>query len=420
MIVEFVAQIVPFYFSLFTVYLQIMVPEIRKKYNAEFTQEKYESFIKDLNEYLGIPVEFRVAETPIFIGREFKDEILKASNEITAYLMSDEYKSLSMNAIPKGMEVPNDPGFPAMLALDFAICKDESGNFIPQLIELQGFSSLFFYELLQNHMYRKHFDINERYGGLFNIHKPDEYVDILKKVVIGDSKPENVILLEIEPEKQKTRIDFECCNKFIGVKPVCLTKVTKEGKDLFYDNNGKKTKIERIYNRVIFDELARRGDLKLNFSLQDDLNLTWLPHPNWFFRISKYSLPFLKNKYVPETRFLSDVKAYSDDLENYILKPLFSFAGTGVIFDVTKETLDNIPDSEKKNFVLQKKINYEPVIETPDQPAKAELRLLFVHKECKPYLVNNLVRLSKGKMMGVDFNKEKTWVGSSLAYFEHL
>ncbi|MCC7159259.1 MAG: hypothetical protein IT281_06955 [Ignavibacteria bacterium] len=183
-------------------------------------------------------------------------------------------------------------------------------------------------------------------------------------------------------------------------------------------NNGEKTRIERIYNRVIFDELSKRTDLKLNFSFHDELNVKWVPHPNWFFRISKFSLPFLKNKYVPETKFLSDVKDYPSDLENYVLKPLFSFAGAGVVFDVTKEILDGITDGS--NYILQKKINYEPVIETPDQPAKAELRLLFVHNNGKPYLVNNLVRLSKGKMMGVDFNKEKTWVGSSLAYFEHL
>ncbi len=395
-----------------------MVPEIRKKYNAEFTEEKYHAFVNDLNSYLGIPIEFRVAETPIFIGREFKDEILKAVDEITSYLMGDEYRKISMNAIPEGLEVPNDPGYTAMLAIDFAICKDENGKLIPKLIELQGFSSLFFYELLQNLMYRRHFQIDERYGGLFNIHKPDEYLDILKQVVIGDKNPENVILLEIEPEKQKTRIDFECCRKFIGVKPVCLTEVIKEGKDLYYFNDGKKTKIERIYNRVIFDELERRKDLKFNFSFQDELNVEWLPHPNWFYRISKYSLPFLKNKYVPETNFLSDIDAYPDDLENYVLKPLFSFAGVGVVFDVTEEILDKIEDPT--NYILQRKINYEPVIETPDTPAKAELRLLFVHKDGKPYLVNNLVRLSKGKMMGVDFNKEKTWVGSSLAYFEHL
>lgn len=395
-----------------------MVPEIREKYNTEFTQKKYEAFVKDLNTTYDFPIDFRIAETPIFIGKEFKNEILNAVDEITSYLMSDDYKNLSLRAIPKGMEVPNDPGYPAMMAIDFAICKDEKGNFIPQLIELQGFSSLFFFELLQNFMFRKYFEIDERYGGLFSIHKPDEYLDILKRVIAGDSHPDNVILLEIEPEKQKTRIDFDCCNTYLGVKPVCLTKITKEGKELFYDNNGVKTKIERIYNRVIFDELNRRTDLKFNFSFQDELDVVWIPHPNWFYRISKFSLPFLKNKYVPETKFLSDIGTYPNDLENYVLKPLFSFAGAGVVFDVTNEILDSIKD--RTNYILQKKINYEPAIKTPDQPAKAELRLLFVHNDGKPYLVNNLVRLSKGKMMGVDFNKEKTWVGSSLAYFEHL
>ncbi|MCI0448817.1 MAG: hypothetical protein L0Y79_03405 [Chlorobi bacterium] len=395
-----------------------MVPEIRKKYNSEFTDEKFLAFLDDLNSSFGFKIDFRIAETPIFIGKEFKNEILKAVGEITGYLTSDDYKKLSLNAIPQGNQVPNDPGYTDMIALDFAICKDEKGNFIPQLIELQGFSSLFFYELLQNAMYRKHFDIPERFGGLFGIHKPEEYIEVLRSVIVGDSNPENVILLEIEPEKQKTRIDFECCYKFIGVKPVCLTKVKKEGKDLFYESNGRKIKIERIYNRVIFDELNRREDLNFNFSFFDELNIKWIPHPNWFFRISKYTLPFLKSKYVPDTNFLSDFDSFPDDLENYVLKPLFSFAGVGVQYDVTKEVLDKIND--RQNYILQRKIIYEPVIETPDVPAKAELRLLFVHNDGKPYLINNLVRLSKGKMMGVDFNKEKTWVGSSLAYFEHL
>ncbi|HJY64469.1 MAG TPA: hypothetical protein VJ455_09965 [Ignavibacteria bacterium] len=396
-----------------------MIPEIRKKFNSEWSEEKYKKFLNDLNNYFGFEIGFRVAETPIFISKELKEDILNAVKVITDYLWSDDYKKISLNAIPAGLDVPNDPGYPAMLALDFAICKDLSGNFIPQLIELQGFSSLFFYELLQNKMYRTHFNIPSNFGGLFNIQNPEGYVGVLRDTIVGDLNPENVILLEIEPEKQKTRIDFACAEKFIGIKPVCLTKVIKEGKDLFYEREGKKTKIERIYNRVIFDELHKRKDLKYEFDFHDELNVEWLPHPNWFYRISKYSLPFFKNKYVPETKFLNDFDSYPTELENYVLKPLFSFAGVGVKYDVTKQILDAIPNNDRHNYILQKKIIYEPIIETPDTPAKAELRLMFVHKDKKPYLINNLVRLSKGKMMGVDFNKDKTWVGSSLAYFEY-
>jgi hypothetical protein len=396
-----------------------MIPGIRKKFNSQWSEEKYKKLLYDLNNYFGFAIGFRIAETPIFISSELKAEILNAVEVITSYLWSDEYKALSLKAIPPGLEVPNDPGYPAMLALDFAICKDDSGKFIPQLIELQGFSSLFFYELLQNKMYRTHYNIPSNFGGLFNIQNPEGYVEVLRDTIAGGLNPENVILLEIEPEKQKTRIDFACAEKFIGVRPVCLTEVTKEGRNLFYQRDGKKTRIERIYNRVIFDELHRRKDIKLNFDFHDELNIEWIPHPNWFYRISKYSLPFLKNKYVPETQFLSGIDNIPDDPGNYVLKPLFSFAGAGVKYDLTRQIIDEIPAERRHNYILQKKINYEPVIETPDIPAKAELRLLFVHQNKKPFLINNLVRLSKGKMMGVDFNKDKTWVGSSLAYFEY-
>ncbi len=317
--------------------------------------------------------------------------------------------------MPKQLAVPNEDDHPALLAIDFAICKDDDGNFIPQLIELQGFASLYCYQELLDATMRKNFDIDGNLESHFNGLSRETYLTKVRETIVGDSDPENVILLEIEPEKQKTAIDFFCTEKYIGVKPVCLTKIIKEGKKLYYDNNGKKTPIDRIYNRVIYDELSKRKDLNYGFRFTEELDVKWIAHPNWFFKISKYSMPFLKNKYVPPTEFLSDIKEYPSDLENYVLKPLYSFAGAGVLFDVKKEELDAIED--KSNYILQRKVNYEPSIVTPDIPAKAELRLLYVWED-KPLLVNNLVRLSKGKMMGVDFNKDKSWVGSSIAYYE--
>ena len=387
-----------------------------KKYNFEFSEEKYNKFLKDLDSVHGLHIDFRIGESPVFLPKSFKDELIKASEEIIDYIWTDEYQKISLNAIPKGMNVLGDPGFPHMLALDYAICKDAAGNLIPQLIELQGFPSLFYYQELLNIKFHEHFDIPENVTNYFGGLDHESYIQLLKDVIVGNSNPENVILLEIEPEKQKTRIDFVCTKHWLGIDYVCITDVIKEEKNLYYNKNGKKTKIDKIYNRVIFDELLKRTDIKHNFSFNDELDVEWIPHPNWFFRISKFTLPYLKNKYVPETKFLSDFKEYPDDLENYILKPLFSFAGAGVKFDVTKEALESIED--KSNYILQKKIEYVPVIETFDIPAKAELRLLFVHRNGKPRLINNLVRLSKGKMMGVDFNKDKTWVGSSIAYFE--
>lgn len=392
-----------------------MIPELRKKFNSEFTEAKYKKLLSDLDSEFGIKIEFRIAETPIFLPDELLKEIQNASDEIVTALQTDAFKEYSKSALPAQLAVPNEDSHPALLAIDFAICKDENGKFIPQLIELQGFASLYCYQELLNEKVRKNFDIGSDLKSHFNGYDGESYLKKFKEIILGGSNPENVVMLEIEPEKQKTYIDFLCTEKFIGVKPVCLTKIIREGKKLFYENNGKKIPIERIYNRVIHDELAKRKDIKYNFRFTEELDVKWIAHPNWFFKISKYSIPFLKNKYVPPAEFLSELKEYPADLENYILKPLFSFAGVGVIFDVKKELLDSIKD--KSNYILQKKVNYEPSIETPDVPAKAEIRLLYVWDD-KPVLINNLVRLSKGKMMGVDFNKDKTWVGSSIAYYK--
>ena len=239
---------------------------------------------------------------------------------------------------------------------------------------------------------------------------------MFQETLLNNSDPENVILLEIEPDKQKTKIDFFLTEEYTGVKSVCVTDIIKRGKKLYYKSDGKDIRIERIYNRVIFDELLRK-DLNLDFSFSDELDITWVGHPNWFYKISKFSLPQIKSKYSPDCYYLSDLEKYPDDLENYVLKPLFSFAGSGVVIDINKEMLDKIND--KFNYILQKKVEYVPLIQTPEGKAKAAIRMMYIWDE-KPILVNNLLRTSKGKMMGVDFNKNQTWIGSNTIFHPNL
>jgi uncharacterized protein (UPF0248 family) len=390
-----------------------MIKEFRDKYNSEFRQETYEKFIKYLNDLCGHKIEFRIAETPIFVPDQLFNEIIQASEELTSVIPTKEFKDYTENAIPPGLETPNEEPHPSLLSLDFAICKGEDGKLHPQLIELQGFASLYCYQELLNEAMRKFFWLPDGAKSYFYVKDHEEYVEQVRKSIVGDADPENVILMDIDPVNQKTYIDFLATEKYIGIKSVCLSDIIKRGRKLYYINDGKEIPIDRIYNRVINDELERRKDVKYNFSFQDDLDLKWVAHPNWFYRLSKYSMPYFKSKYVPETRFLSEFEKFPDDLENYVLKPLFSFAVVGVRFDVDRALLDSIKDRE--NYILQRKVVYEPIIQTPDVPAKAELRLLYVWDD-KPLLLNNLVRLSKGKMMGVDFNKDQTWVGSSIAY----
>ncbi|HLT24636.1 MAG TPA: hypothetical protein VK004_05885 [Ignavibacteria bacterium] len=395
-----------------------MIKELRENFNRGFNDDNYQNFLVELESQNGSKIEFRIAETPIFLPGEFKHKILQAVNDIVSTITSEHYLANVSRAVPSGLLVPGEMPHSDMLSIDFAICLDENGSPTPRLIELQGFPSLYFYQVLLDRMFRKYFDIPNSVDNYFGGLDEESYIALLREVIIDGADPENVVLLEIEPHKQKTLVDFVMTEKMLGIDHVCISDVIKEGKNLYYRKNGKTIRIDRIYNRVIFDELLARDDIKYSFQFQEELDVKWIPHPNWFFKISKYSLPYFDTEYVPQSRFLSEYDEYPTDIENYILKPLFSFAGSGVKFDVSHQLLDTINDPE--NFILQRKIEYAPIIETPDIPAKAELRILMVwDKDKKTYIpINNLVRLSKGKMMGVDFNKNKTWVGSSIAYFE--
>ncbi len=397
-----------------------MQPAIRKHFNETFTKEKYEAYLQELNEAYPGGIEFRVAETAIYVPKDFTQKLLDACESIIDIIVDPKFKELTNNAIPKNLKVPGEENHSHFIAFDFGVCINEAGEYEPQLIEMQGFPSLFAYEVLLDDVFRKHFDVPENYSAYLGGHTRETYIQHLKEIILGNHQPENVILLEIFPHQQKTKIDFYCTQEYTGIKPVCITELIKEDKKLYYLNEGKKTEIKRIYNRVIFDDLFQQPAEvqekgKLFF---EELDVEWCPHPSWFYRISKYTLPLIRHPYVPETFFLHEIKQLPTDLENYVLKPLFSFAGQGVVIDITQKDIDNVKDPE--NWILQRKVKYADIIQTPDVPAKAEIRLFYFWKDGapRPVAANNLGRLSKGKMIGVRYNKDKEWVGGSLCYFE--
>jgi hypothetical protein len=392
-------------------------PNLRAAFNADFTPEKYAALVRCVNETEKWPADFRISETPIFLTREFTNEVTRAANELVAITRTSEFAKHAASAIPEGFEVPNESAHPNFHIVDFAICA-EGERLVPRLIELQAFPSLFAFQLLLLHCIRNAYPIIPRnwtsaFGGI----KDEAYLNLLRRTIIADSAPETVVLLEIEPEKQKTRVDFAATETLLGVRPVCVTKIKKRGRQLFYDRDGREVRIERIYNRVIFDELIHRPDLKLQFRFQDDLDITWAGHPNWYFRISKHSLPFLKTEHTSPA-FLAD-EFPDENINKYILKPLYSFAGHGVDMEPTRAKIGALENPHE--WILQKKIEYAPFVPTVDgQKSKAEIRMMFVwpDEDPAPTLVNNVVRMSQGKMMGVDFNIDKTWVGANIALHE--
>lgn len=397
-----------------------MIPELRKEFNGRFNRKNYEDFLNDLDSIHPGQLDFRIAETPIFIPTDFKNKMLEACERIIDLVTSPDFKTKSANAIPPGLVVPNENSHTHFIAFDFGICLNDAGDYEPRLIEMQGFPSLLAYQAFFPELSRKYFPVPGNFDNYLGGYDKESYLQLLNETVIGDADPENVILLEIFPFEQKTRIDFFITQDYLGIKPVCLTELIQEGNLLYYKNENRKIRINRIYNRLIFDDLMSqeaevREKGKIFF---EELDVEWVPHPNWFYRISKHTLPLINHPYVPPTYYLDQLRDIPQDLENYVLKPLFSFAGQGVVIDVNKKDIDDVKDPG--NWILQKKVKYADVIETPDIPAKAEIRLFYFWKEneARPKPANNLARLSKGKMVGVRYNKDKEWVGGSFCWFE--
>lgn len=392
-----------------------MIPKYRDQFNAEYSPEKYQQLIDNLTERGCVKPLFRVSESPVFLTKDFQKKLYEACESIITQTIAMSDEELA-KAIPANCNVPNDTKKPHFYTIDFGICQNENGDIEPQLIELQAFPTLYGYQKeFQNAFCEIYPFINELKPEISD----EEYFSQLKDLIVGDENPENVILLEIYPEKQKTNIDFYITEKKLGIKPVCLTKVKKEGRKLYYENNGKLTEIKRIYNRVIFDELDSIPDLKTEFDFREDLDVKWITHPNWFFKISKFILPKLQHEFIPKSYFLNDFPE-NENLENFVLKPLFSFAGSGVNLNPTQEDLASIEDRD--NYILQRKVTYAPLFKDPQGGlSKAEIRLLYIWPEDaeRPVLMEHLVRMTKAAMVNVDFNKKDAiWIGGSTAFFE--
>lgn len=395
-----------------------MVQSLRNAFNETFTQEKYEGFLRELDTYYPGAIQFRLAETPVFIPRELAREMITTCESIIDFIQSDGFIKLTDRSIPASDKVSGDLGLPVTIAFDFGICSDHNGELVPRLVEMQGFPSLYGFQSVYPDILRKYFPVPDNYAQYLSGYTTETYRQLLREVILGGHQPENVILLEIEPEEQKTRVDFYCTCDITGIQPVCLSSLIREGDYLYYTLKGKKTRIKRIYNRMIFDELHSRKDLQIPVDIRNLPQVEWVSHPDWFYRISKFTLPFLKHPNIPDTYFLDEVKQVPADLGNYVLKPLFSFAGQGVVINLTPSHLEQI--DQPADWILQKKVQYATAIRTPDRPAKTEIRIMYLWKkgQARPEPVINLARLSKGEMIGTRYTDNDTWVGGSVAFFE--
>ena len=407
-----------------------MIPTLRKQFNAGFTPEKYQTFLRRIDDACGTHVSFRLSETPCFFPKSLLDRMARDGEELIRQLVeSPEYRARSEASIPAEFRVPNEPAHPMFVQVDFGLVRDARGDLQPKLVELQAFPSLYAYQVTLAQSYIDVYGLDRaaasgsrlRASGTaplnYFLSGLDEtsYRDLLRRAIVGTHDPENVILMEIHPQEQKTLPDFLLTEKMLGIKTVDIEAIKKDGARLYYERGGKRVPIRRIYNRAIVDELQRK-QVKLAFDWRDDLDVEWAGHPNWYFRISKFSIPYLQHPSLPRTCFLDQLPAFPEDHENYLLKPLYSFAGSGIKFAPTPSDIEAIPPDQRHNYILQERLQFEPVIATPHGMTQMEIRMMFVWPEggrLTPVLP--LVRMGRGIMMGVDHNKNLEWVGGSAA-----
>jgi len=396
-----------------------MIPSLRRQFNQQFTPEKYQQFVKHIDQVCGTHVQFRLSETPCFFPKELIDRMARDGEALIRQLVDSRgYRKKSDEAVPPEFQVPNETPHPMFVQVDFGLVRDSAGELNPKLVELQAFPSLYAYQVPLAQAYIDVYGLNPASGQLkyfLSGLETDSYRELLRRAIVGSHDPENVILMEIDPLHQKTLPDFLLTEKMLGVRAVDIAAIKKEGSHLYYERGGKRVPIKRIYNRAIVDELERKN-VKLAFDWRDDLAVEWAGHPNWYFRISKFSIPHLRHQSVPKTWFLDQLRDIPPDLENYALKPLYSFAGLGVIIAPKEEDIISIPAEKRPYYILQERLSFEPVIETPFGGTKAEVRVMYIWlDELKPVLT--IIRMGRGLMMGVDHNKNMEWVGASAGLF---
>jgi hypothetical protein len=420
-----------------------MISALRSRFNSSFRPEQYASLLRLLEQECGVETTFRVAETPVFVPLSLLNEMALAGAELTRNLMANPvYLAAARQAIPRGYAVAAETLHPHFLTADFALVKGPQGRLVPKLVEIQAFPSVFGYQAVLCNAYRTAFSLPAELGCFLSGLTEESYWELLRRTILGNYAGRNVVLTEIDPLNQKTLPDFEITMRRLGIAVRDIASLFVIGNKLHYGTeDGWMVPIRRIYNRAIADELIARN-VRLPFDLTHEWTVEWAGHPNWYFLISKFSIPWLSrppfaHPVVPPAVFLNEfldgpgraqlktqgvpLPANSEPGAVYgelILKPLFSFAGKGIIFAPTQEQLEEIPAGERQNYLLQQRMDFVPTIETPSGLTQAEFRILYLWPDggsLTPAL--SLVRLGRGKMMGVDHNKNQDWVGASAAFY---
>src|SRR5215467_2697805 len=138
-----------------------MIPSLRKQFNQSFTPEKYQTFLRRIDDLSGTHVQFRLSETPCFFPKPLMDRMACDGAALIRQLVDNpEYRKKSDEAVPAEFRVPNEAAHPMFIQVDFGLVRDAAGELQPKLVELQAFPSLYAYQGFLAHTYMDIFGLD--------------------------------------------------------------------------------------------------------------------------------------------------------------------------------------------------------------------------------------------------------------------
>jgi len=182
-----------------------MIPSLRRPFNQNFSPEKYQKFIRHIDDVCGTHVQFRLSETPCFFPKELIDRMARDGEALIRQLVENpEYRAKSEESVPAAFKVPNEAPHPMFVQVDFGLVRDAGGELHPKLVELQAFPSLYAYQGPLAEAYINDYGLESSASGgrlkyLLSGLEPGTYRDLLRRAIVGSHDPESVVLMEIDP-----------------------------------------------------------------------------------------------------------------------------------------------------------------------------------------------------------------------------
>jgi len=301
---------------------------------------------------------FKATSSEVFLfPKELKSELIEAATGITNQLFSSRVLTLAESNITDNSNILDFRSYknlpePYFMTIDLAYAPGGGTNF--KLIEAQAFLSI-------SHMFFEH------YSKLLDLNRDvflnfEAYQHFLRKIQNNHS-----ILLEDCPWEQKTAIDFHLLQKQASIEVLNFRGIL--------GSHALKEKL--IYNRLIFADLTAQEFANAKISLSGLPNARWLHHPDWYYFVSKSSLPYITSPWAAQSFLVADKPLNFEPKSNaWVLKPLFDYGCSGVNLNPSRTDIENV--DAPKEWLLQQKIELKHL---PGTELFGEIRVVLFNTD---------------------------------------